>query len=84
MALISSSVGYFDETGHVRKLNQDLDKPFFFLNDFRTGSARKRVPKSDENSIVRFFDEISNKWKTAAPRDLKPRFLAIKWHPRSL
>ena len=76
MAVISAVVGIFSrDRSHSKAKMKNFKKasPYFF--DFRTGSARKRGPKSDEISILKHYNEITNNPKTAVLRDLHLLFL---------
>ena len=72
MAVISAVVGIFSrDRSHSKAKMKNFKKAFPYFFDFsKKGSEVRR------NFDLRFFDEIANNSKTAAPRDLKLRFLA--------
>ena len=74
MALISAVVGIFDRSHPKAKMKNVKRLSLFFR--FSDRKCPKKGSEVRQNFDSRFFDEIANNSKTAAPRDLKLRFLA--------
>ena len=77
MAVISAVVGIFSrDRSHSKAKMKNFKKSFPLFFRFSDRKCPKKGSEVRRNFDVRFFDEIANNSKTAAPRDLKLRFLA--------